>query len=451
MPINQIITLNELEDPNRLVVGESLAIPEPRSEYVVQPGDTLFKIASQYTVTVKELADFNNIANPSLIVVGQMLLIPYFIHLVKAGETLWAIASKYGMALDRIVQANQLANPSIIQIGQSLRIPASVKPSKEVNAYITRMDEQGRQEVIKRGNLFTYLAPFSYSVEENGSLSPLQDTAVLGAAKATNTDPLLTITNTAAGSFSSGRAAAILRNTSVQDTLLTNVLTQIRTKGYSGLNIDFEYVFPEDRENYSSFLRKAVGRLHPAGYTVSTALAPKVSATQQGLLYEAHDYAAHGGIVDFVILMTYEWGWSGGRPLAIAPITEVRKVLDHAVTVIPRQKILMGVPLYGRDWKIPWVQGTRARTVNLKIAVNLASRYGAAIQYNNTYQAPFFRYTDENGQQHEVWYEDARSLQAKYETVREYGLRGVSYWVLGPPLPQNWPVLQKNFRVIKKR
>ena len=400
-------------------------------------------------MTVQELAKFNTMSNPSLIYVGQILQIPYFSHRIMAGETLWSISSRYGITVNQIVQSNDISNPSMIYPGQVLRIPAPANPLIEVNAYITRMNEQGRQEVLTRGNLFTYLSPFSYGVGEDGSLLNLQDTLVLQGASATNSSPLLTITNTVEGTFSSDRAAAILRNSATQDTLLTNIVTKMKEKNYTGLNIDFEYVFPEDRENYNAFLRKAVSRLHPEGYTVSTALAPKVSADQEGLLYEAHDYEAHGEIVDFVVLMTYEWGWSGGRPWAIAPISEVRKVLDYAVTAIPPEKILMGVPLYGRDWRIPWVQGTYARTVNPKAAVALAAQYGVSIQYHETYQSPFYRYTDEGGQQHEVWFEDARSVQAKYDTVKEYGLRGVSYWVLGIPFPQNWPVLQDQFRVRK--
>ncbi|WP_316568633.1 LysM peptidoglycan-binding domain-containing protein [Neobacillus sp. YIM B06451] len=448
--VSQIVTVNELKNPNVLVVGESLVIPESDKEYVVQRGDTLSQIAARYSVAVQDLASFNNITNPSLIYVGQTLYIPYFRHTVRTGETLWAIAKRYGVTVTQISQASNIANPSLIHPGQILRIPAEAKPVKEVNTYVTRMDERGRNEVTARGNLFTYLSPFSYGVNEDGSLANLQDTLVLQGATSTNTVPLLTITNTVSGSFSSDRAAAILRNPAVQDTLLANIIARMREKGYGGLNIDFEYVFPEDRENYNAFLRKAAARLHQEGYSLSTALAPKVSGTQKGLLYEAHDYPAHGEIADFVVLMTYEWGWSGGSPWAIAPVTEVRKVLDYAVTVIPPGKIMMGVPLYGRDWKIPWVQGTYAKTVNLKSAVELATRFGVAIQYNETYEAPFFRYTEETGQQHEVWYEDARSLQAKYDLVKQYGLRGVSYWVLGPPLPQNWPVLRENFRVRKR-
>ena len=96
------------------------------------------------------------------------------------------------------------------------------------------------------------------------------------------------------------------------------------------------------------------------------------------------------------------------KPWAIARIYEVRRVFDYAVTAIPANKILMGTPLYGRDWKIPWVQDTFARTVSPQEAVHLAAKYGVAIQYDDTYQSPFFRYTDEGGQQHEVWFEDAR-------------------------------------------
>ncbi|WP_188455928.1 LysM peptidoglycan-binding domain-containing protein [Virgibacillus oceani] len=447
--LNQIILANELQNPNMLVVGQSLVIPELNREYVVQAGDNLWAIANRFGVSAEELAAVNNISNPALIFVGDMLELPYSNHLVQAGETLWTIARNYGVTVNRIQQANNITNPSFIYPGQTLRIPAALKPITEINAYSTQINEQGGQEVLTVGRHLTYLSPFMYSITADGSITEMQEYPLLEASRATNTSPLLVITNFQEGGFNSDLAAAILRNPDLQDTLITNILEEIRTKGYTGLNIDFEYVYPEDRENYNNFLRRVVGRLHPEGLSVSTALAPKETGEQEGLLYEAHDYAAQGEIVDFIILMTYEWGWAGGRPRAIAPINKVRDVLDYAITVIPRNKIVMGIPLYGRDWEIPWVEGTLARTISPQEAVELAGRYGVAIQYDNTSQAPFFRYVDEEGQGHEVWFEDARSMQAKYDTMKEYGLRGGSYWVLGNPFPQNWPVLQDNFRVRK--
>lgn len=447
--INQIILVNELDDPSALAVGQSLVIPDLNREYVVQPGDNMWAIAQRYGVTVQELAAYNSISDPVMIFVGQMLEIPYVIYNVKPGDTLWQIAQNYGTTIEQIMLENNLTDPSVLYLGGQLRIPMGDRPVTEVNAYTTSINEAGAEEVTVLGNNFTYLSPFMYSIREDGSVTELQDAPVLEAAWANQVHPLLVLTNFQENSFDSDLAATVLQQPDIQEILLNNLLQIMREKGYTGLNIDFEYVYPEDRENYNDFLRRAVARLHPEGYTVSTALAPKESAEQQGLLYEAHDYQAHGEIVDFVILMTYEWGWAGGEPWAIAPINKVRDVLDYAVTVIPRDKILMGVPLYGRDWRIPWVEGTTARTVSPQEATQLAVQYGVAIQYDETYQSPFFRYTDETGQQHEVWFEDARSMQAKYDTVKEYGLRGVSYWVLGISFPQNWAVLQDNFHVRK--
>ncbi|WP_106495283.1 LysM peptidoglycan-binding domain-containing protein [Lentibacillus sp. Marseille-P4043] len=447
--VNQIILVNQLDNPNVLVVGESLVIPIPYREYVVQPGDNLWAIAQRYGVTLQELASANNITNPSQLYVGQMLVIPYFSHIIQPGESPWTIAQKYGITLNQIIQMNNITNPTTLYPGQILRIPMGNRPVIETNAYTTELNEQGRGEVLSLGRYFTYLSPFMYSMQTDGTITEMQETPVLEAARANNVSPLLVLTNFTEGSFSSDLAASILRNPELQETLITNLLEKIRAKGYTGVNFDFEYVYPEDRENYNAFLRRVVARLHPEGLIVSTALAPKESAEQEGLLYEAHDYATQGNIVDFVILMTYEWGWAGGRPWAIAPINKVRDVLDYAVTVIPRNKIMMGMPLYGRDWKIPWQEGTIAQTISPKEAVQLAKDHGVAIQYDQTYQSPFFRYVSENGQEHEVWFEDARSVQKKYNAIKEYGLRGAAFWVLGNPFPQNWAVLADNFMVRK--
>lgn len=447
--MNQIIAANQLQDPNILVVGQALVIPTPMTTYVVQPGDTLAIIASRFGVTVRAIAEENNIANPALIDVGQVLRIPHVTHTIKSGETLWAIAQRYGTTIDAIVQANQITNPNQLTVGQILRIPERIRPVIDVNAYITGTGSTSIQEVRNLGQYFTYLSPFSHAINRDGTISPMNEEALIAAAREENIAPLLVLTNFSQRRFSSELAATILRNPTLQETIITNILRTLREKGYTGISIDFEYVYPADRENYNQFLRRVVARLRPEGYIVSTAVAPKISANQQGLLYEAHDYRAHGEIVDFVVIMTYEWGWAGGRPWAIAPVNEVRRVLDYAVTEIPRNKIVMGVPLYGRDWRIPWEEGTIARTVSPQYAVQLAARYGASIQYNETYEAPFFRYTDDSGQRHEVWFEDARSQQAKFDLVKEYGLRGISYWVLGNPFPQNWLVQGWNFRARK--
>ena len=122
---------------------------------------------------------------------------------------------------------------------------------------------------------------------------------------------------------------------------------------------------------------------------------------------------------------------------------------SSAVTAIPSNKILMGIPNYGYDWTLPYQRGTRATTVSNVGAVDIAAREGAEIQYDVISQAPFFNYYDDNGKQHVVWFEDARSIKAKLQLANEFRLNGVSYWTLGRYFPQNWLVLNSLYNIKK--
>lgn len=420
--------------------------------HVVQQGETIWQIAQRYRVSPDTIVRANQLPNPDRLVIGQALVIPVpDRHVVRPGESLWSIARQYGTTVDALARANRIADPARIFPGQVLVIPERQKPTIEVNAFLEIMGARGQQLVGEVGAGLTYLSPFSYQVRADGSLNPLSDEAVLATARQQRTAPLMVITNFADGRFRSDIARAVFTDPAVQERLLTGILNTMRAKGYRGLNIDFEYVYPEDRQRYNQFLRRVTERLRPEGYLVSSALAPKERADQPGLLYEAHDYPAHGAILDFVVLMTYEWGWSGGPPMAVAPVNRVRRVLDYAVTAIPRGKILMGMPLYGYDWTLPFVRGGPfAPSISPQEAIQRAARYGATIQYDSQAQAPFFRYIDAQGRQHEVWFEDARSAQAKFDLVKAYRLRGISYWVLGNAFPQNWLLLLDNFQVRKR-
>ncbi|HET7627108.1 MAG TPA: glycosyl hydrolase family 18 protein [Bacillales bacterium] len=294
----------------------------------------------------------------------------------------------------------------------------------------------------------SFAAFFSYRVKADGTLIPLQDEKSLQAVENTESKPMLVITNFAEGTFSPDIGHAILTNENVQDQLIDNVIQLMKAKGFAALNVDFEHLLPEDRDHYTQFLRKLVPRMHKAGFAVSSSLAPKTSEKQTGPWYTAHDYGAHGKLMDFVILMTYEWGWTGGPPMAVAPIDQVRKVLDYAVTKIPRKNIIMGMPLYGYDWTLPYQKGgSPAKRVGLQEAAQLADQKEAVIMFDPDAQSPYFNYTDKNGKRHVVWFENERSLQAKFDLVKQYGLRGVSYWELGPKAPQNWTLLRRNFNI----
>lgn len=419
--------------------------------HVVSPGESLFGIASSYGVTVSSIMQVNELPSPSQIVPGLALVIPsdVLFHIVRPGESLWSIAQMYAISADELAAANAIDSGAYTYPGDVLRIPQKVRPVIEVNAYIYMLGQQAAPIVRDAGRYLTYLSPFAYLIREDGNLQPIEDVPAIQAAISVGAVPMMSITNFTSTARGENLASVVLNSPQIIESLLNNIVRIMRQKGYRGLNIDFENVLPADRVAYNNFLETAVSRLHREGYFVSTALAPKISTEQAGLLYEAHDYEAHGRIADFVVLMTYEWGWRGGPPQAISPINEMRRVLDYAVTLIPKNKILLGFQIYARDWLVPHMRGQEAETFSNQEAVRRAIRYGAVIQFDPVSQSPFFRYVDEQGRGHEVWFEDARSAQAKFDLVKEYDLRGISYWALGYPFPQNWALLDDNFIITK--
>ena len=419
--------------------------------HTVQKGEVLWKIADYYKTDIEEIMEANGLANPELLLVGQSLIIPSKEneYRVIEGDTMWKIAQSYGVPVQELLWENRIMNPDMIYPGLVLKIPEKEKPEIDVNAYTYILGDAAVPVVAEAGEFLTYLSPFAYLINEDGSLVPIDDEPAIGEAISKGVVPMMSVVNFTRNVSGDNIANIILNNPQIVEAVQTNILNIMRDKGYRGLNIDFEYVLPEDREAYNNFLESTVNRLHNEGYFVSTALAPKLSAEQRGLLYEAHDYPEHGRLADFIVLMTYEWGWRGGPPRAISPINEIEKVLDYAVSVIPKEKILMGFQIYARDWKLPFAQGQEAETISVEEAMNRAYDHMSEIQYDYTAQSPFFRYTDEEGNAHEVWFEDARSAQAKFDTVKEYGLRGLSYWGLGYPFVQNWVLLDNTFDIRK--
>ena len=376
-------------------------------------------------------------------------------YFVKPGDTLYSIAGKLGINYRVLAAVNNIPPNMILTPGYRLYIPPRPRRNAEINAYVdpqgNEITPQLEEEVRKDAHYLTYLAPFSYEVQRDGSLKPPPLNNLPSIASANNAALMMVVTNLEEGKFSNDLGRIILTNTNVQNNLLDNIVRIAKEINFKDVHFDMEFLPPELKINYNNFLRKAKARLSSEGLMMSTALAPKTSSSQQGTWYEAHDYKFHGQISDFVVLMTYEWGFSGGPPMAVSPIDKVRQVLLYALTVIPASKIMMGQNLYGYDWTLPYVKGGPfAEAISSQDAIEIAAKNNVPIKYDYKSQAPFINYTASNGKKHIVWFEDARSIQAKFNLVKTLRLRGVSYWKLGLPFPQNWLLIENNFNVVKK-
>lgn len=425
--------------------------------HVVQKGQSLYGIAQSYGTSVDSIVEANDIPDPGRLVVGQALVIPITgsYYWVRRGDSLYSIAGRVGVSYQTLARVNRIPLNATLTVGTRLYVPEKPKRRAEINAYVEPRGDQVSDALTNASReaapYLTYLAPFSFRIKRDGTLQAPPLGGLPAIASNAGVTLMMVVTNLENDQFSDELGRIILNSQELQNKLLDEIMATAERLGFRDIHFDMEFLRPEDREAYNAFLRKARDRIHAKGYLISTALAPKTSAGQQGRWYEAHDYRAHGQIVDFVVIMTYEWGYSGGPPQPVSPIGPVRRVLEYAITEIPPEKIMMGQNLYGYDWTLPYVQGgPYAKAVSPQAAIELAKRAPAAISYDYEAQAPHFSYWDEAGKEHVVWFEDARSIQAKFNLLKELGLRGISYWKLGLPFPQNWLLIGSNFNVVKK-
>ena len=366
------------------------------------------------------------------------------IYVVQQGDSVERISRVQNVRAEEIIYINQLVYPYTLAVGQALLIPAaSWQENERPLAHILGYAYPFISPWVLSESLpdLTAIHVFSYGFTEDGQLVEpvLDDTWMIEASSSQGTRPVLTFTSIGPdGRFHSSLIQVLLESQSLQEKILWQLGAVMKDKGFQGLDIDFEYILPENRVQYADFVGKVRRRMNENGYRVSVAIAPKTSDGQKGLLVEGVDYALLGENADAVFLMTYEWGYTYGPPMAVAPLDKVRQVVEYALTRIPAEKLIMGIPNYGYDWPLPYERGiTRARTIGNVEAVEIAADNGAAIEYAPVAQSPWFTYR-QNGMEHVVWFEDPRSIEAKWGLVKEYGLSGAWYWNLMRPFRSNW-------------
>ena len=276
----------------------------------------------------------------------------------------------------------------------------------------------------------TWLSAFSYGFTAEGRLVNLADENLVTAANAAGVRPMMVLTPLdAEGRFNDNIAAAVFEDPTAQTNLIDNIEANLHAKNMGGVDFDFEYIPRVYAADYVELVARTQRLLSPQGYLTSVALAPKVRADQPGVLYEGHDYAGMGRAADYCLLMTYEWGYSYGEPMAVSPINHVRRVLEYGLTEIPAEKILMGMSNYGYDWALPFVRGeSKAEKLTNYQAQARAEYYGVPVEWDENAQAPFYTYATPAGVKHVVWFENERSWQARLALVAEYGLAGISIW-----------------------
>lgn len=281
--------------------------------YTVKPGNTLAGISRRYGLSPLRIAADNGLSDMSRLVPGQNLLINVdsVRYILDEGQTLFSISQEYGVPLDELIKANPGLNPLNLRPGDTVMIPVARLEKRRpilVNGYAYPSINTNSLNCVLP--FLTFLSPFSYKLTPTAELVSPDDSDLIFRAQRSAVMPIMVVTNIFDEGFSTEVLSVILASEELQERLIGNILSELTGKNYYGVNMDIEYIAPDDRERYNAFLERLTERLHNEGFVVMSALAPKISADQPGVLYEAHDYAEQGRIADYIIIMTYEWGYT---------------------------------------------------------------------------------------------------------------------------------------------
>ena len=311
----------------------------------------------------------------------------------------------------------------------------------------------GTATVVRNEGAVNEVSPWIYGLGEDSRLtiqySPVQATEVAGHLQRMREAeiPIVpSLANITEGKWSYEPVARMLHDPERMRRHVVEIVELAKRENYDGIDIDYENLKAGDREVFTRFVTDLGNALHGSGKRLSVAVFAKTTDAGYDERNVAQDYAAIGRVADQVRLMAYDYHWGTSPPGPVAPIGWVRDVLRYAKSVIPPDRVVLGVPLYGYDW----VDGT-ATSVTWLQAFRLATEHRAHVVYDAQTQSPWFRYTDQQGRQHEVWFENAVSSKAKFEAARGSGIGGVYLWMYGYEDGGTWPELRNSLPANRTR
>lgn len=312
-----------------------------------------------------------------------------------------------------------------------------------VNGYA--MPDITREQLAGWADDLTYVSYYSYGYTMRGDLVPIRgDDALVRASYDSGVGPLMVLTPfDENGEYSYELVRILFTDPLIRDRLINNVVITVTEKNYLGFVFNFGYIAPEDSEEFVVTVAKTAARLNRRGNLVIVSLTPGIN--DEGINYESLGRAAN-----LLELRLFHWEQVYEPPGPVSPVDRASTLLSAITAVVDPRAILLGISNYGYVWTLPYIYGAAAaEMISQEEAAERAARAGAAVQYDETAQAPHYSYIDPSGLNRIVWYEDERSVRAKLSLVNQFGLSGISIWTIMSPFPAAVAAIDEMFTVFK--
>jgi len=283
--------------------------------------------------------------------------------------------------------------------------------------------ENAVSEYAENEEVFDTVSPFIYSLEADGEIALKIDGENSITDFREGTEVIPSISN----EFDGERVSVIINNTEETDKHISDVVELVNRNNFNGIELDYEYLIAEDKDEYSEFIRRLSQQLHDNSKKLVVTLHPKTTDKGTWHAAEAQDWEELAKHADKLRVMAYDFSWEESNPGPISPYPWFKKVLIYSKKKIPKEKLVFGVGLYGYDWV---EGGTRAQDKTLVEVNGLIQKHKGELNYNNKDRSPSFIYKEQEGS-HVVWYENELSLDSKVELLIKEGISNICIWRLG--------------------
>lgn len=323
---------------------------------------------------------------------------------------------------------------------------ATRKPLK-IKSTIPYWDQNSAFSSFKENvNSFDYVNLFWYYIKSDGEIAmyeyALEDKSIIEFAHQNNIKVFAVITNLPeeeGTSWDSERVENVINDYSSRKKHIDDISEKLKSLDFDGVNIDYEEVNRSQKNKFTLFIGELSDALHKKGKTVSVSLHYKAeeSNEENGAF---QDWKALSQSADQLTIMAYGKHWDEGNAGPVAPLDWVEKIIAYTQKLnLPQEKLFLGIPLYGYDWNKN--DDEKAKGLTFYDVKNLLDNFGAEEKWDSQARSPYFYY--ENEGTHEVWFENAKSIEEKISLASKAKFGGVSFWRLGEEDPMIWDVLKK--------
>jgi spore germination protein YaaH len=302
-------------------------------------------------------------------------------------------------------------------------------------------DERSFEAVQAFAEYLKIVSADVYAVRTDGTIAGEDEYGVVAFCKARGIEVYACVSNYRSDpdveDFDASLAHAAI--VTYRDAVIAGLVSLGQTGGYDGVNVDFENLaysrdINNDRGAFTAFIHELAAQLHALGLKLAISVPGKTEDSIDDDWSYPFDYAALGEDADLLQLMTYDQHGPWSEPGPVSGADWVEDCVAYAVSLVDPAKLLIGLPAYGYDWDLtdsdPASWTYSATSFSWADIPGLLAKPGAVEHWDAASRSPYVPYTD-RGHRHEVWFENAESLQAKTALIAKYHLAGLSMWSLG--------------------